>query len=462
MNGIVVSTDNSAPYEFSITLPNQTGNVILTARATDTNNNSAISDEVTISVCGTSSITGRTIDRTGSAAENVQVFIAGELLAVTNASGNFTISNKTFCTSTIQVIASGELAGQIVNGRSSRLAVVVNGTTSAGDIVVSPLGVALYPGPEFPVGNAPNSAAVADFDGDSIQDIVTANYGSESISLLIGNGQGLFLQEQRFDAGEFPASISTADFNGDGKTDVVTCNTGSNDVSVLIATTNGSFEAEDRYTVGSSPFSVSVGDFNDDGDADIVTANQGSDSVSILFGNGDGTFQTQQAFAVGDVASSVAVGDLNGDSNLDVVTANKGCRFGGPVPCGSSNTVSILFGNGDGTFQDQQTITVGEGPFSVGLGDLNEDGSPDIVTANEDADDISVLLSSGGGSFAAQQRYAVGTAPDFIAIADLNDDGHSDVICPNAGSNDVSLLTGDGTGVLATQQRFPTGPDLHQ
>jgi large repetitive protein len=200
MNGTVVSTDNSAPYEFSITLPNQPGNAILTARATDTSNNSALSNGVRVSVCGNTSITGRTVDRTGAAAENIQIFVDGERLTATNASGDFNISNLSVCRSTVEVIASGELAGQIVSGRSTQLTVVLNGTTNSGDIVVSPLGFALYAGPEFPVGNAPNSAIVADFDGDSVKDVVTANFGSESISLLIGNGQGLFLQEQRFKA----------------------------------------------------------------------------------------------------------------------------------------------------------------------------------------------------------------------------------------------------------------------
>jgi hypothetical protein len=130
------------------------------------------------------------------------------------------------------------------------------------------------------------------------------------------------------------------------------------------------------FAVGNAPFSVAVADLDDDTLPDLVTANADSDDVSVLLGNGDGTFQPAPSspFAVGDDPLSVAVADLDGDTIPDLVTANL-----------ASDDVSVLLGNGDGTFQAATSFAVGTSPGSVAVADLDGDTLPDLVTANVDS-----------------------------------------------------------------------------
>ena len=139
-----------------------------------------------------------------------------------------------------------------------------------------------------------------------------------------------------------------------------------------------SFIARKDLLVGARPHSVAVADFNRDFLPDLVVANYASDTVSVLLGNGDGTFQPARTFPAGSKPTSVAVGDFNGDGLQDLAVTN-----GVLDPdTGGSNTVSILLGNGDGTFQPAKSFLVGPNPHSVAVGDFNGDGRPDLAVAN--------------------------------------------------------------------------------
>ena len=136
-----------------------------------------------------------------------------------------------------------------------------------------------------------------------------------------------------------------------------------------------------KFSTGDAPDAVAVADLNGDGNPDVVTANALSHDVSVLLGNGDGTFQAEQRFAVGGFPQSIAAGDFNRDGIPDIVTPN-----------GFSGDVSVLFGNGDGSFQPQRTFGAGDFPLAVAVADVNNDGAPDIVTASHNSTDVSVLL----------------------------------------------------------------------
>ena len=138
-----------------------------------------------------------------------------------------------------------------------------------------------------------------------------------------------------------------------------------------------------NYGVGTQPTLVAVGDFNGDGKPDLVVANLGSNTVSVLLGNGDGTFQPAVNYGAGFQPSSVAVGDFNGDGKPDLVVANHG-----------SNTVSVLLGNGDGTFQAAVSFSAGTNAYSASVGDFNRDGKPDLTVANFGSINVSMLLSN--------------------------------------------------------------------
>ena len=145
--------------------------------------------------------------------------------------------------------------------------------------------------------------------------------------------------------------------------------------------------------VGNSPVSVATGDFNGDGQSDLVTANADGNSVSILLGNGDGTFQSQVEYATGVYPFSVTIGDFNGDGKSDLVAANA-----------LSGTVGVFLGNGDGTFQTQVEYSVGQLSYSVAIGDFNGDGKTDIVAASFDNGTVNVLLRNGDEPFSHKLR----------------------------------------------------------
>jgi hypothetical protein len=201
------------------------------------------------------------------------------------------------------------------------------------------------------------------------------------------------------------------------------------------------------FQVGVTPSSVAIGDLNGDGKPDLAVANSGSASVSVLLGNGDGSFGLKTDFVAGTGARSVAIGDLNGDGKPDLAVANYGIALTNAY----SNTVSVLLGNGDGSFGVKTDFGVGTGAYSVGIGDLNGDARLDLAVANFHSNTVSVLLGNGDGNFVLKTDFGTGSGPISVAIGDLNGDANPDLVVANSGSNSVSvLLNTEGGGSTAT------------
>jgi len=310
----------------------------------------------------------------------------------------------------------------------------------------------------YDVGPSPSSVTVGDFNGDGKLDLVAANSGSNDVSVLLGNGDGTLQAAVTYSVGPVgtsPFSVMSGDFNGDGTLDLVAANTGSNNVSVLLGNGDGTFQAAVSYPAGSGPRSVTSGDFNGDGKLDLAVtwASQSgaSSGVSVLLGNGDGTFQAAVSYSVGPFGTStpfsVTTGDFNGDENLDLVTAN------------NSNSVSVLLGNGDGTFQAAVRYPAGDGPRSVTTGDFNGDGKLDLAVANERSNNVSVLLGNGDGTFLSAVNYSVGTSPSSLTSGDFNGDGKPDPVVANLYSHTVSALLGMGDGIFQPAVSYGVGPN---
>lgn len=198
-----------------------------------------------------------------------------------------------------------------------------------------------------------------------------------------------------------------------------------------------------NYQAHTNPAAVATGDFNGDGNTDVAIANNGSNDVSILFGNGDGTFQAPQNFLVGSKPLAIAVGDFNGDGKPDLAIANN-----------ADNTVTILL-NTTPTNSSTFSFTTG-GPYPVSTNpeeiraiDVNNDGILDLVVGSDNPNGLNVLLGNGAkgkgdGTFQAAQMFVVGNAPTSVASGDFNADAAADVVFSNGKGNDVTVVLNEG------------------
>jgi uncharacterized protein (TIGR03437 family) len=305
----------------------------------------------------------------------------------------------------------------------------------------------LTAGAGIPVGTAPNSVAVGDFNGDGIPDLAVANYTSDDVTVLLGQNSGGFAAApgSPFPAalGGNPYSVAVGDFNGDGNQDLAIAAVTSDNVTVLLGDGRGDFaEAPGSpFGVGLQPFFVAVGDFNGDGIPDLAVANAAGNSVTVLVANGSGGFTEPRGspYATGTTPESVAVGDFNGDGNPDLAVANV-----------NSNNVTVLLGNGLGGFEPApgSPFPVGTNPFSVAAGDFNGDGIADIAAANQGDSTVTVLLGSASGVFTKPtgSPFAAGEAPFSMAVGDFNGDGIQDLAMANGS---VRVLLGNGAGGFA-------------
>jgi hypothetical protein len=328
---------------------------------------------------------------------------------------------------------------------------------------------------------SPQAVAVGDFNGDGRLDLAVAgsDYGGRPglVSILIGNGDGTFQPAHNYGVGFNPAALVVGDFNGDGHLDLAIIDTGTvntpGSVIILLGNGDGSFQIGQSYGFGFSPTGLAIGDFDGDGHPDLAVIGSPNPQgmVTVVLGNGDGTFQAGRNYAVAQrQATSVAVADFNGDGHLDLVVASRGLQP-------DLGSLSVLLGNGDGTFQPASNTDAGLGPRFVALGDFNGDGKVDIVTANTSylidprhgfsqilESDVRVFLGNGDGTFRVSQVYDAGPGPTAVAVGDFNGDGIPDLIVINGGVPDpgglgqsVALLLGNGDGTFQKPQRYGAG-----
>jgi len=302
------------------------------------------------------------------------------------------------------------------------------------------------PAVNYAAGTYPISVARGDFNGDDDLDLAVANYLSNNVSILLGNGDGTFAVAVNYAVGTGPRSVAVGDFDGDGDLDLAVANSSSNNISILLNNGNGTFATAVNYAAGSWPSSIAVGNFDGDGDLDLAVANLSSNNISILLNNGNGTFATTVNYATGTSPYSVAVSDFDGDGCLDLAAANT-----------NSNNISILLNNGNGTFATAVNNTVGIKPTSVAVGDFDGDGDFDLAVANSDSNNVSRLLGNGDGNFATAANYAVGSSPHFVIVGDFAVDGNPDLAVANYLSNNVSILLGNGDGTFAAAVNYVVG-----
>jgi Bacterial Ig-like domain (group 3)/FG-GAP-like repeat len=347
------------------------------------------------------------------------------------------------------------------------------GSVSGSSQPSSPL---FLPAVNYPSGGRfAASVAGADVNGDSKFDLVVANANSNTVGVMLGNGDGHFQPPVIYGSGgRVPESVVVADVNGDGKPDLVaadacgstTCASGV--VGVLLGNGDGTFQAAVSYESGGiEAVSVAVADVNVDGRLDIVVANESNNTLGVLLGNGDGTFQAAVAYGSGShsFTYSVVIADVNGDGKPDLVVADECVDH----PTCNSGAVGVLLGNGDGTFQAAVIYPSGgvgslSGARSVAVADVNGDGRPDVLVGNSFSGTVGVLLGNGDGTFQAPVEYNVGFTPvRSVAVADVNGDGRPDLLVGGdiyigtVQHGEVGYLLGNGDGTFQPVVTFGSG-----
>jgi hypothetical protein len=265
------------------------------------------------------------------------------------------------------------------------------------------------------------SMITGNFNQDALLDLAALD-GMANTTIFASQGSGIFTQQQVFRSPipyccqnpPYGNGWVTADFNGDGKLDLVV--TGSQCTKIFLGNGDGTFGGGVSITQwgrGGNFGTPAVGDFNGDGKLDLaLPAGDGSRSVTILLGNGDGTFQAPVSYNTAYEGFSAAVADVNGDGKLDIIT----------------NGVSVLLGNGDGTFTNGGGVPISNNQFLPSapvLGDFNGDGKLDVAVSSGST--IYLLLGNGDGTFQNPTQVATDNATSLV-MGDFNSDGKLDLV----------------------------------
>ena len=396
-------------------------------------------------------------------------------------------------------------------GKGFRRSLVLGATLIACGVFPSTAAAVTFFRGDVTVGTHPTSVAVGDFNGGA-PDLAVANEGSDSVSILLGNGFGQFTGATSLSAGDAPSSVVTGSFNGDDFTDLAIASVGDDSIAIKLGDGTGGFSGTGTVSTGASsdPRALAVGDMNGDNKVDLVSANAGSSTVAVLLGNGLGDFAADASpfnAATGGAAPAanpiaVAVVNLDadqGDSDLDALIASQtndqvlllvgddtgeftgsGTQYGSMgmagsdpsgIAIGSLNPNSPNPGNaaepdlltanegldqvfpGFGItnsifFQLGGVLAAGADPVAVTFGDFDGDGDPDGISANKGGNTATVILSNGNGGTEVDASTAVGSSPRAIASGGFDADARDDVAVANYDSNSISILTSLRPGAL--------------
>ena len=314
----------------------------------------------------------------------------------------------------------------------------------------------------YAVGSGANPVAVADVNGDGKLDLIcpfsqfqcadpSGNNGQgNTLVVLTNNGSGGFAANAALTVGRGPYHVATADVNGDGSVDLISANNGDNSLTVLTNNGRGGFSFSATLPAGPAPTCVIAAYLRGNGKPDLICPDFHANTVTVWFNNGDGTFGTNATLTVDSGPYWVAAADVNGDGLVDLICADLRCN------AAPGNTLTVLTNNGAGGFGLNATLTVGKNPLCVAAADVNNDGKPDLISANFGDNSWTVLTNDGSGGFVTSATIGsplpAGYVADTFAVGDFNGDGWPDLICGTSGpgcsggDNKLIVLTNNGAG----------------
>jgi len=324
----------------------------------------------------------------------------------------------------------------------------------------------ILPSTSYAAGAGPVALLAADFRNAGQLDLAVLNELDNTLTILVNQGNGTFAQASnspiqlgpsRASAPAIAPAVASAVLTNSGFHDLLVSDPANNNVIVLLSTGDDSFKASagSPITVGNAPSAIVTGDFNSDGNQDFAVTHFNDNTLAVFLGDGKGGF-TQETGSPFSLPSAVAgpvamtASDFNVDGKVDLAVVNQ-----------TTGDVSILLGNGDGTFAEANgsPIAVGKLPVRIAAGDLNGDARPDLAVLNQSDNSVSVLLNNGDATFTAAPNspLATGQTPSGITIADFNQDGRLDIAVTNPSTNSVSVFLGLGLGLFAPAFELPVG-----
>jgi hypothetical protein len=311
---------------------------------------------------------------------------------------------------------------------------------------------------------SPSAIATGDFNDDGFMDIAVTDVANNRVMILFGDGKGNFAPPTAattYATGSKPVALVAQDFDGDGQPDIAIVNQGDGTVTILLgdkvnSMQNGVFGTPPNQTslpkVGALPTAIAAAELNTTNNAnvDLVVTNSSDNTVSVLLGNGDGTFGAQGILNTGKGPAGVAAADFNGDAKPDLAVTNQ-----------TDGTVSIFLGSGDGTFLPQP-IPIATGASPVGIIATTFAGTTtDLAVADESANNVDILVGNGDGTFTGPISLPTGDSPIAVAGADLNGDGTIDLVDANNASNTVTvtlntLQSSTNSNASSAQTAYPS------
>ncbi|CAF0997315.1 unnamed protein product [Adineta steineri] len=305
-------------------------------------------------------------------------------------------------------------------------------------------------------GSYPNAIVMSDLNNNNRRDFVVANRGSDSIGIFFGFEYVYFQDPQIYPIlnAQNPYAIVVSNFNNDNYLDIAVASINSNNLAILLGQKNGTFTLIATYITGnkSNPTMLSVRDLNNDNQMDIIVANPGNDNIGVYYGYGNGSFANMIAYPTGINSNPrvMAFDDFNNDNLTDMVSVNA-----------ITNSIGILLRQNDGSFLLTNTFSTGvpSRPQGVTIDDFNNDGQLDIVVCNSQSSTIGIFLGYGNGSFQNQVTYSTGTQanPEWLASGDLNNDNRSDIAVANYIANTIGIFLGQGNGSFAIMIAYSSG-----